>query len=222
MRYSDVQVGNIYFAKLDPVRQYEFGGNHLCIVLRKCNDHRSVAIISLTSNSSGVGENKVDLGLIPELPERLRTKQNGKPVHSYAILNQIRTIVTSRIEPVVDGKDSYGNNIEVDCPLSPFAFHDLVHKLSDISIADLQDESAIAEYHKKAFFNYCVRRMVDLTYGIDRQQGDMTVNQKEVKYLHRNALAIEENFSIKNYLNSTDLANNVDKKINDIILIPSN
>lgn len=215
-------MGNIYFANLNPVRQYEFGGNHLCIVLRKCNDNRSVTIISLTSNSSGVGQNKVNLGLIPELPERLRTTKNGKQVNSYAILNQVRTIVTGRLEPVVDGKDKDGNDIEIDCSLSPFAFRDLVHKLSDISIADLQDEGAVAEYHKTALFNYCVRKMIDLTYDIDRGQGDIIANQKEVKYLYRNALAIEENFLIKSYLTPADLANNVDEKINNIILIPSN
>ncbi|WP_230933921.1 type II toxin-antitoxin system PemK/MazF family toxin [Priestia sp. TSO9] len=222
MKYSDIEVGHIYFADLTPVQQYEFGGNHLCVVLRKCADKRSVTIVSMTSKSSGLGQNKIDIGSIPELPKRLREDKKGRAVNSYVVLDQVRTVVAGRIQQVKDGTKADGSPNIIDCQLSPFTFSDLVHKLTNISISDLNDEDAVGDYHKTAFLNYCIKKMIDLTYDIDKGRGDTDAKKKEVNYFYKNALAIKGNFLIDDYLTPSDITNKINEKLSSIVLIPSN
>ena len=113
LRYSDINAGEVYYADLDPVRQYEFGQNHLCIVLEKIDDGRSVIVISLTSNSSGIGKNKINIGILKGLPQRLITDKQGRPRNTYVVLDQVRTIVTNRIQPIYDGKNLDGTKKEI-------------------------------------------------------------------------------------------------------------
>ncbi len=46
-----------------------------------------------------------------------------------------------------DGTDNY-----IECPVDAFSFSKIVCELADLRIADLNDEDAIGEYHKKTFF----------------------------------------------------------------------
>ncbi|MBX9998486.1 type II toxin-antitoxin system PemK/MazF family toxin [Priestia aryabhattai] len=222
LRYSDIKVGHVYFADLRQVRQYEFGGNHLSIVLNKCADRRSVIIVSLTSERSGVGQNKIDLGILPSLPQRLVTNQNGNPVKSYVVLDQVRTVVASRVQEVVDGKDSNGNDIVVDCPVPSNIFSDIVKELADRRIADLNDEDAIAGYHKNAYLQYCVNKIVNLTYDVIKERGNLATKQAEIISFHKIAATLEQGFLIDKYLTQKDVINGISLRVSEIVTPPIN
>lgn len=217
MRYSDIKVGNIYFADLDPVRAYEFGGNHLSIVLSKGHDKRTVTIVSLTSNSSG--QNKIDIGIIPTLPQRLIQDKDGNPNKSYVVLDQVRTVVANRVQDVMDGKNLDDTNKIIDCSIGSSIFSEIVHKLASLNISFLNDEEEVAEYHKNEFFHHCVNKMIDLTYDVIKGKGNVTDKKEDIKYLFTNTLAIDKDFSIGTYLNSSDMTNKVSEKISEIVLV---
>lgn len=105
LRYSDIKVGNIYYADLNPIRKYEFGDNHLSIILSKGKDKRTVTIVSLTSKSSGLGQNKMNLGIVSGLPKRLVEDRSGNPINTYVVLDQVRTVSANRIQYIKDGKN---------------------------------------------------------------------------------------------------------------------
>lgn len=65
MRASDIKVGCIYNVIFDPVRDCEFDGRHLAVVLKKNNDRSTFIVMPLTSASNGNGINKVHIGQIP-------------------------------------------------------------------------------------------------------------------------------------------------------------
>lgn len=90
MRFSDIKVGYIYNVIFDPVRDCEFDGKHLAVVLKKNNDKASFIVMPLTSAPNGVGVNKMDVGEMECLPTSLKNN------HTYAVYNQIRTVNANR------------------------------------------------------------------------------------------------------------------------------
>lgn len=216
MRYSDIKVGNIYFVNLEPVQQYEFGGNHLGIVLRKGTDRRTVTIVSLTSNSSGVGENKLNIGVVSSLPRRLVQDRHGRLLDSYVVLDQVRTVVANRVQNILDGTNPDGSEKIADCPVGASVFSDIVRQLSDVTIANLNDEDSIRAYHKDAFFNYSVKKMINLTYDVLKGNGDIA-EKDEIKYLYNIVLAIKADFCFDKYLNENDVQNKVSEKFSEIV-----
>ncbi|HDR4399728.1 TPA: type II toxin-antitoxin system PemK/MazF family toxin [Bacillus cereus] len=219
LRYSDIKVGNIYYADLNPIRKYEFGDNHLSIILSKGKDKRTVTIVSLTSKSSGLGQNKMNLGIVSGLPKRLVEDRSGNPINTYVVLDQVRTVSANRIQYIKDGKKTDGTDNYIECPVDAFSFSKIVCELADLRIADLNDEDAIGEYHKETFFNYCVKKMIDLTYDIIKGRGIVADKKEEVIYFYNNALAMEKGFLIDNYLKPHDIKNKVLEKFNEIVLM---
>ncbi|KEI16742.1 type II toxin-antitoxin system PemK/MazF family toxin [Clostridium haemolyticum] len=61
MRFSDIKIGHIYNVIFDPVRFCEFNGKHLALVLKRNNDNQTYIVMPLTSESNGVGVNKIKL-----------------------------------------------------------------------------------------------------------------------------------------------------------------
>ncbi len=47
---------------------------------------------------------------------------------------------------------------------------------------------------RKLFFNYCVKKMIDLTYDIIKGRGIVADKKEEVIYFYNNALAMEKGF----------------------------
>ncbi|MEG1502442.1 MAG: type II toxin-antitoxin system PemK/MazF family toxin [Synergistaceae bacterium] len=90
MRFSDINVGHIYNVIFDPVRNCEFDGKHLALVLKKNNDKNTFIVMPLTSQSNGDGVNKIKLGNIKNLPSSLSCND------TYAVYNQIRTVNADR------------------------------------------------------------------------------------------------------------------------------
>ena len=216
MRYSDIKVGNVYFVDLNPVRKYEFGGNHLGIVLRKGKDQRTVTIISLTSNSSGVGENKINIGVIPSLPTRLRQDRNGNPLDSYVVLDQVRTVVVSRVAEVLGGQNANGTDIKIDCPVGFSLFNDINRALANSTISNVVNDEVIWTYHKESFIDFSVKKMIDLTYAVIKDQENEN-ERNALKYLYNAVKAVKDDFSIEEYLNKNDVQNKVSETLLEIV-----
>lgn len=209
MKYSDIKVGNIYFVNLEPVRRYEFGGNHLGIVLKKGKDKRTVTIISLTSKSSGEGENKINIGVVPSLPTRLIQRKKGKQqTNSYVVLDQVRTVEVSRVEEVFDGKDANGNDKPIDCAVDLPIFNKINCELANSTISNIANDDEIWMYHKESFINFSVKKMINLTYAIIKDQKKAN-ERTELKDLYNAIKAIKDDFSIEEHLNKNDLKNGV-------------
>lgn len=98
MRASDIKVGKIYNVIFDPVRECEFDGKHLALVIKKNPDGATFVVVPLTSSSNGIGINKLFVGQIESLPESL--KKND----AYAVLNQIRTVNATRFISLKESK----------------------------------------------------------------------------------------------------------------------
>ena len=83
MRFSDIKVGYIYNVIFDPVRNCEFNGKHLAVVLKRNNDKSTYIVMPLTSAPNGVGVNKIKIGAMNCLPTSLKSNE------TYAVFNQI-------------------------------------------------------------------------------------------------------------------------------------
>jgi mRNA-degrading endonuclease toxin of MazEF toxin-antitoxin module len=103
VRYSDIHLKKIYYVNFNPVRQCEFDGKHLAVVLKKNNDSRTVVVAPLTTSSNGIGKNKIELGYLSVLPQALRSQK------SYLVYNQIRTVNCNRFTKVI-----YASNLVPD------------------------------------------------------------------------------------------------------------
>lgn len=216
MRYSDIKAGNIYFVDLDPVRRYEFGGNHLGIVLKKGQDQRTVTIVSLTSNSSGVGKNKSNIGLVSSLPTRLTKKRNNKLLDSYVVLDQVRTVEAGRVQEILDGKESNGEDIKIDCTVDLLILNDINCKLSSLMISNVDNDEVIWTHHKNSFIDISANKIIDLIYIIIKDK-DKEDERTEIKYLYNSIIAMKESFSIQNYLSRNDVKNNVSERLIEIV-----
>lgn len=81
---------HIYNVDFDPVRDNEFNGLHLAVVLKKNNDKKSAVVMPLTSVPNGLGTNKFEIH-----PFNLPPFFSANP--SYAVYNQIRTLNANRL-----------------------------------------------------------------------------------------------------------------------------
>lgn len=97
VRASDIKVGCIYNVIFDPVRNCEFDGKHLAVVLKKNNDKSTFIVMPLTSASNGNGINKIHIGQIASLPASLKSN------NTYAVFNQVRTVNASRFISLKEG-----------------------------------------------------------------------------------------------------------------------
>lgn len=104
MKFSDIFINHLYYVDFDPVRNCEFNGKHLSLVLKKKNDNQTLIVIPLTKSSNGDGVNKLNIGRLDNLPNNL------KAYNSYAVYNQVRTVNCSRFYAL---KDDDNNRIEL-------------------------------------------------------------------------------------------------------------
>lgn len=100
MKASDIKVGNIYYVDFEPSRKKEFNGHHMALVLKKNINEITFIVIPMTSNKDGIGKNKISLGVIESLPERLKADNH----ESYAVYDQVRTINASRFSNIISDK----------------------------------------------------------------------------------------------------------------------
>lgn len=79
------------------VRDCEFDGKHLAVVLKKNNDKVSFIVMPLISAPNGVGVNKMDVGEMDYLPTSLKSN------HTYAVFKQICTVNANRFIALKEG-----------------------------------------------------------------------------------------------------------------------
>ena len=153
VRASDIKVGYIYNVIFDPVRDCEFDGKHLAVVLKKNNDKTTFIVMPLTSAQNGNGINKVHIGQVLSLPASLRSND------TYAVFNQIRTVTASRFISLKEGKKV----IEAPFPQEKF------YKLLVLAVKELVysiDQDSKIRLLKTVYEQACVEKAKDIAYHI--------------------------------------------------------
>lgn len=172
MRASDIKVGYIYNVIFDPVRDCEFDGKHLAVVLKKNNDKSTFIVMPLTSASNGNGINKIHIGQVPSLPTSLRSN------NTYAVYNQVRTVNASRFISLKEG----GTVVEALFPQDKFqellvlAIRELVYSI---------DQDSKITLLKTAYEQECVEKAKDIAYHIvtlEKSSDDMSEVISELEH----------------------------------------
>lgn len=170
MRFSDIKVGCIYNVIFDPVRDCEFDGKHLALVLKKNNDNNTFIVMPLTTAPSGAGINKIEIGPIASLPTSLKGNR------TYAVFNQIRTVNASRFIALKEGKSV------IECPIDKGVFSDLLLLGIKEILHNVPQDDKIAIL-KKAYENECVIKAKDLAYNIKGLQKSNVASGEEISRL---------------------------------------
>jgi len=161
MRASDIKVRKIYNVIFDPVRDCEFDGKHLAVVLKKNNDKATFIVMPLTSASNGVGINKIHIGKIASLPSSLRDNS------TYAVFNQIRTIHASRFIALKEGDTVIEAELEEDK-----FYKVLMCAIEELTYSVNQDDKI--KLLKKIYEQARITKAKDLAYKIlnlEKQEG---------------------------------------------------
>lgn len=172
MRASDVKVGYIYNVIFDPVRDCEFDGKHLALVLKKNNDKSTFIVMPLTSASNGNGINKIHIGQVTSLPTSLRSND------TYAVFNQVRTVNASRFISLKEG----GAVVEALFPQDKF------HQLLVLAIKELVysvDQDSKIQLLKTAYEQECVEKAKDIAYHIIALEKSSDDNSEAVTELEK-------------------------------------
>ncbi len=179
MRASDIRVGYVYNVIFDPVRDCEFDGKHLAVVLKKNNDKTTFIVMPLTSSPSGAGVNKILIGQIPSLPTSLKSN------NTYAVFNQVRTVNANRFISLKEG----GTVIEASFP------KDKLHQLIGLAIQELVysiDQDAKVQLLKTVYEQAAVEQAKDLAYNIkalEKSPEDMSTVISELENKIRGMLS---------------------------------
>ena len=182
MRFSDIKVGYIYNVIFDPVRDCEFDGKHLALVMKKNNDKATFIVMPLTSAQSGAGINKIELGQIATLPTSLRGNR------TYAVFNQIRTVNASRFIALKEG-----SNV-IECPIDSNVFLELLMLGIKEIIYSVSQDDKIAIL-KKAYEDERVIKAKDLAYTIKGLQKPNAESGDEISGLKREIKELLQNIS---------------------------
>lgn len=136
MKAQEIKIKHIYYVDYEPTQKGEFGKKHLAVVLKKNHDRITFVTIPLTSKENGLGINKICLGKLSNLPKNLKDKE------TYAVLDQIRTVSSSRFYKLKED----GNFIEVELPDDKFTML-VEYILKDLSF-DLNENEKVIIYRK--------------------------------------------------------------------------
>jgi len=170
MKASDIKIGHVYYVNFEPVRNGEFNGKHLSVVLKRNNDKYTFVVMPLTSSANGVGVNKVNIGKISALPVNIKAKD------SYAVFDQVRTVNASRFVTVKSGNNSIHVLIDNTILLNLFelAMRDTLYDVSQ------DDKIAVL---KKTYDWECFTKAKDLAYSIIKLRKAVTGNEKKISAL---------------------------------------
>lgn len=153
MRFSDIKVGYIYNVIFDPVRECEFNGKHLAVVLKKNNDSATFIVMPLTSAPNGTGVNKIRIGQINNLPQSLKSND------TYAVFNQVRTINANRFISLKEG------TVIKECRLDKPVFYKLLGLAIHELVYNLNQDDRIAVL-KSCYENALINKAKDMAYQI--------------------------------------------------------
>lgn len=170
MRFSDIKVGYIYNVIFDPVRDCEFDGKHLAVVLKRNNDKATFIVMPLTSAPNGVGVNKIKLGAVNSLP--LSLKYND----TYAVYNQVRTVNADRFIALKEGR------AVKECQMEKQIFHKLLFLgLREMVYSIPQDERI--EILKCAYEAEVVLKAKDIAYRIVKLRKEGSSDKEQIDEL---------------------------------------
>lgn len=153
MKFSDIKIGHIYNVIFDPVRNCEFNGKHLALVLKRNNDKQTFIVMPLTSESNGDGVNKIKLGEINSLPSSLKSND------TYAVYNQIRTVNAGRFIALKEKSDI------IQVKLEDQLFEQLLGLGINELLFHLQQDKKI-DLLKSMYEEACVIKARSLAYDI--------------------------------------------------------
>jgi len=165
LKASDIKIGCVYYVDYEPVRNGEFDGFHLSVIIKKNHDKYTFVVMPLTSSANGNGINKVNIGKIVGLPSNLKRKD------SYAVFDQIRTVNASRIKAIKKGRQNAVIKLH----------NNILHKLIDLYISDLlyhfnQDEK-ISILHR-AYCKEQINKATNFAYDIIKMQKSNVEKEK--------------------------------------------
>ncbi len=170
MRFSDIKVGYIYNVIFDPVRDCEFDGKHLAVVLKRNNDKATFIVMPLTSAANGVGVNKIKLGAINSLPSSLKSND------TYAVYNQVRTVNAGRFIALKEG------SIVKECQMEKNIFHKLLFLgLREIVYSIPQDEKI--EILKRTYEAELISKAKDIAYQVVKLRKEEVPDKKQIDEL---------------------------------------
>lgn len=156
LKYSEIYVQHIYNVIFDDVRECEFNGKHLALVLKSNNDKKTFIVMPLTSEPNGNGKNKEKIGKIKTLPISLRNND------TYAVFNQIRTVNANRF---ISLKEGTNNNAKVKIDDALFI------KLFNLAITDITynlEQDKKISLLKNLYEKECIIKAKKLAYDIIR------------------------------------------------------
>lgn len=170
MRFSDIKVGYIYNVIFDPVRDCEFDGKHLAVVLKRNNDKATFIVMPLTSAPNGVGMNKIKLGAMNSLPSSLKTND------TYAVYNQIRTVNADRFIALREG------SAVKECPMEKYIFHKLLFLGLREMVYIIPQEERI-EILKSVYEAELISKAKDMAYQIVKLRKEENPNKEKLDEL---------------------------------------
>lgn len=196
MKFSNIKVKHVYNVIFDDVRECEFDGIHLALVLKLNNDKKTVIVMPLTSVSTGVGFNKVKLDKIDSLPSNLKTNE------SYAVYNQIRTVNANRFIALKDE-----DRKPIDVPIEDEVFSQLmILGIKDLMFNGTFDENiSIIDGIKEQLLT---EKAIGIAYDIRDNKGDIKYLEQQLKLI---ADGLDFNYTVLH------TQHRIDKIINDVI-----
>ena len=170
MRFSDIKVGYIYNVIFNPVRDCEFDGKHLAVVLKRNNDKATFIVMPLTSAPNGVGVNKIKLGAMNSLPSSLKTND------TCAVYNQVRTVNADRFIALKEG------SAVKECPMEKHIFHKLLLLGLREMVYSIPQEERI-EILKSVYEAELISKAKDIAYQIVKIRKDENPNKEKIDEL---------------------------------------
>ena len=167
MRFSDIKVGYIYNVIFDPVRDCEFDGKHLAVVLKRNNDKATFIVMPLTSAPNGVGVNIIKLGAMNSLPSSLKTND------TYAVYNQVRTVNADRFIALKEG------SAVKECPMEKYIFHKLLFLGLREMVYSIPQEERI-EILKSVYEAELISKAKDMAYQIVKLRKEEIPDKKQI------------------------------------------
>lgn len=170
MRFSDIKVGYIYNVIFDPVRNCEFDGKHLAVVLKRNNDRATFIVMPLTSAPNGVGVNKIKLGAMDSLPSSLKSND------TYAVYNQVRTVNADRFIALKEG------STVKECQMEKSIFHNLLFLgLREMVYSIPQDEKI--EILKCTYEAELISKAKDIAYRVIKLRKNEKPDKEQIDEL---------------------------------------
>jgi mRNA-degrading endonuclease toxin of MazEF toxin-antitoxin module len=160
VKSTDIKIGHIYYVDYEPVRDGEFNGKHLSVVLKRNNDKYTFVVMPLTSSANGNGVNKINIGKVAGLPPNIRSND------TYAVFDQVRTVNANRFMAVKDEGGRIDVSMERGVWLNLFelAVRDMVFNVGqDEKIAILKSAYDRERFNKAKDLAYAVIKLRNST-----------------------------------------------------------